>query len=129
MILICRFRFSNSVLAGPFAGCSLVTWAVGLVDVRDFGNKGIIRVGVCEHRTDGEQHWNMLDIKRRYRLRLGVLTLRDGECGAPLVPQDVQTNAAVRVDVGVVDAGSEVDLGRLEGVVGREVNGQEEDTA
>ena len=29
----------------------------------------------------------------------------------------------------MVDAGSEVDLGRLEGVVGREVNGKEEDTA
>jgi hypothetical protein len=71
----------------------------------------------------------MLDIKRRYRLRLGVLTLRDGECGAPLVPQDVQTNAAVRVDVGVVDAGSEVDLGRLEGVVCGEMDCEEEDTA
>jgi hypothetical protein len=46
-----------------------------------------------------------------------------------LVPQDVQTNAAVGVDVGVVDAGGEVDLGRLEGVVGREVNGKEEDTS
>lgn len=29
----------------------------------------------------------------------------------------------------MVDAGCEVDLGRLEGVVGREVNSQEEDTA
>jgi hypothetical protein len=61
--------------------------------------------------------------------RAGLLTLGNGECGAPLVPQDVQTDAAVGVDVGVVDASGEVDLGRLEGVVGREVNGQEEDTA
>lgn len=46
-----------------------------------------------------------------------------------MVPQDVQTNAAVGVDVGVVDAGGEVDLGGLEGVVGGEVDGKEEDTS
>lgn len=46
-----------------------------------------------------------------------------------MVPQDIQTNAAVGVDVGVVDAGGEVDLRRLEGVVGGEVNGKEEDTS
>lgn len=39
-----------------------------------------------------------------------------------MVPQDVETDTAVRVDVGVVDAGREVDLGRLEGIVGREVD-------
>lgn len=58
-----------------------------------------------------------------------MLTFRDGQSRAPLVSQDVQTDAAVGVDVGVVDASGEVDLGRLEGVVGREVNGKEEDTA
>lgn len=57
------------------------------------------------------------------------LTLGDCESRAPLVPQDVQTDAAVRVDVGVVDASGEVDLWRLERVVGREVNVQEENAA
>jgi hypothetical protein len=46
-----------------------------------------------------------------------------------LIPQDVQTDAAVGVDVGVVDASSEVDLGRLEGIVGGEVDSKEEDTS
>lgn len=46
-----------------------------------------------------------------------------------MIPQDVQTDAAVGVDVGVVDASSEVDLGRLEGVVGGEVDSKEEDTS
>lgn len=57
------------------------------------------------------------------------LTFGNGQGRAPLVSQDVQADAAVRVDVGVVDACGEVDLGRLEGIVGREVNGEEEDTA
>ena len=56
-------------------------------------------------------------------------TLGDGERRAPLVPQDVQTDRAVAVDVGVVDAGGEVDLGRLERVVCGEMDGEEKDTA
>lgn len=58
-----------------------------------------------------------------------LLTFRDGESRAPLVSQDVQTDAAVGVDVGVVDTGGEVDLRGLERIVGREVNGQEEDAS
>jgi hypothetical protein len=56
-------------------------------------------------------------------------TFGDGQGGAPLVTQNVQADAAVGVDVGVVYAGGEVDLGRLELVVGGEVNGEEEDAA
>jgi hypothetical protein len=39
-----------------------------------------------------------------------------------LVSQNVQTDAAVGVDVWVIDAGGEVDLRGLEGVVGGEVD-------
>lgn len=58
--------------------------------------------------------------------RCDELTFGDCESRAPLVPQDVQTDAAVRVDVGVVDTGGEVDLWGLEGVVGREMDVEEE---
>lgn len=46
-----------------------------------------------------------------------------------MVPENIQADAAIGVDVGVVDAGGEVNLGRLEGVVCGEVDRQEEDTA
>jgi len=46
-----------------------------------------------------------------------------------LVSEDIQTDTAVAVDVGVVDAGGEVDLWGLERVVRGEVDGEEEDTA
>lgn len=46
-----------------------------------------------------------------------------------MVTQDVETDASVGVDVGVVDASAEVDLGRLEWVVGREVDCEEENTS
>lgn len=62
--------------------------------------------------------------------RIGIQrTFRDSESRAPLVPQDVQTDTAVGVDVGVVDAGGEVDLGWLEWVVRGEMDGEEEDTS
>lgn len=49
---------SNSVLARPFAGCRLVPRSVRLVDVRDLRHQRVVRVGVCEHRADREQHCN-----------------------------------------------------------------------
>lgn len=45
-----------------------------------------------------------------------------------MVPQNIETDTAIGVDIGMVDSGGEVDLRRLERVVGGEVNGKEEDT-
>jgi hypothetical protein len=50
-----------------------------------------------------------------------------GECRRPLIPQDVQTNRAIAVDVGMVDLGREADLGRFEGIICGECDGKEED--
>lgn len=55
-------------------------------------------------------------------------TFRDGQSWTPLISQNVEADAAVGVDVGVVDASGEVDLWGLERVVGREMNREEEDT-
>jgi len=46
-----------------------------------------------------------------------------------LVPQDIKTDGPIGVDVGVIDLGREADLGRLEGVIDRERDGEEKDTA
>jgi len=46
-----------------------------------------------------------------------------------LVSQNVQADGAVGVDIRVVDAGGEVDLGRLEGVVCGKVDGKEKHAA
>ena len=56
-------------------------------------------------------------------------TFRDGQRWTPLVPQDIQTDRTVGVDIGVVDLGREADLWRLEGVIGGEGNGEEEHAA
>ena len=56
-----------------------------------------------------------------------VRTFRDRQCWTPLIPEDIQTDRPVRVDVRVVDLGREADLGGLEGVVGGESDGKEED--
>ena len=59
----------------------------------------------------------------------GYLTFRDRERRAPLVPQYVQTDTAIAVDIRVVDASGEVDFRWLEWVVGWEVDCKEEDAA
>ncbi len=46
-----------------------------------------------------------------------------------MVPQDVETDRAIRVDVRVVNLGREADLGGFEGVVCGERDRQEEDAA
>ncbi len=56
-------------------------------------------------------------------------TFGDSQRGAPLISQNIQADAAVGVDIGVVNAGGEVDLWWLERIVGREVNGEEENAS
>ena len=84
---------------------------VRLENSGDLWDQGIVRVWITEERADREED------------------LADGESRGPLGPQDVQADGAVGVNVGVVNSSCEGHFGRLEGVVGGEVNGQEEYTA
>jgi len=77
--------------------------------MRDLRNERVVRVWVRQHGANRQQH------------------LRDRQCRAPLIPENVEADASIRVDVGVIDPGREVDLRRLEGIVGRKMNGQEKD--
>ena len=95
---------SHSVLSSPFLGSFNVLGLVLLEEVSNFWNKRIIWVWVIEKRTDGEQH------------------LGDGEGWRPLVLQDVQADAPLRVHVRVVHLRLEVHLGGLERVVGGELS-------
>jgi hypothetical protein len=60
--------------------------------VCDLRDKRIVGVGVSQHRADRQEY------------------LGNCESWRPLIPQNIQTNTAVAVDVGVVDSGCEVDL-------------------
>jgi hypothetical protein len=102
---------SHGVLAGPLTGGGLVLRAVALVNVSDVGHERVVGVGISQQGADGEQH------------------LGDGECGGPLILKDVQANATIAVDIGVVNFGDELNLWGLEGVVSGEVDVQEEHTA
>jgi hypothetical protein len=48
--------YSDSEFPRPLSCCSLVSGTVGLVDVSDFRNKRVVRIGVGKHRADGEKH-------------------------------------------------------------------------
>ena len=74
----------------------------------DLRDQRVERVGVRQEGADGEEH------------------LGNGEGGRPLVFQDVEADLSIAVDVHVVNFGRECDLRGLEGVVGRELDVQEE---
>lgn len=69
---------------------------VRLIKLRNVRDQRIVRVGVRQERTNGEQ-----DLANR-------------QCRTPLVLENVQTDTAVRVDVAMVNACRKVDLGRLQ---------------
>lgn len=103
--------YLDGVLASPLHRSRVVLGTVLLVDVGNLGHQRVVGVGVRQHGADGQEDFG------------------DGESGTPLVPQNVQADAAVGVDIGVVDLGGEVDLRGLERVICGEVDGQEEDAA
>lgn len=84
-----------------------------IVDVLggDAADQGIAGVAVGQEGADGEED------------------LGDGESWAPLVLQNVQTDDALGVDIAVVDSGPELHFRRLEGIIGGEMNIQEEDAS
>ena len=77
----------------------------------DFWDQRVFGVGISQQRADAEEHFG------------------DGEGRAPLVLEDVETDASVGVDVRVVDSGAEGDFRGLERIVDRELDGDEEGAA
>ena len=70
----------------------------------DFRHQRVVGIGISQHRTDGQQYFG------------------DGQGWRPLVSQYIEAYASVAVYVRVVDPRREVHFGRLEGIVGREVD-------
>ena len=63
----------------------------------DAADQGVAGVAIREQGTDRKKN------------------LGDGECRAPLVLKDVETDHPLGVDIAMVDPGAELDLGWLEG--------------
>ena len=89
-------------LPRPFSRRVLIPRSIRLVQVCNLWHERIIGVRIGKQAANAKQ-----DLANRQRRR-------------PLVSQNVEADAPVRVDIRVVDLGLEGHLGRLEGVVGRE---------
>ena len=108
--VIYYYQWSHGILSRPLPGSRLVLSLVILVNLGDLWNQRVIRIRVIEQRAEREQD------------------LRNGESRRPLLLQNIETNGPIRIDVGVVDSGGEVNLWRLEGIVRWEMNVQKEDS-
>ena len=107
---VCKLlRFcSGCKTLNPLTSGAVVLLFVALQDVCNLGHKRIIGVGISQQRADGQKY------------------LGDCEGWRPLVLENIEADCTVAVDVTVVNLGGEGHLGRLEGIVRREVDVQEE---
>ena len=82
-----------------------------LVFVCHLGPQRVIGIRVGQERQDGQKH------------------LRNSQGRTPLILEDIQANHAILVDIRMIDARREIDLGGLKGIVSGEVDGEAEDAA
>lgn len=116
----------DSVFSGPLPSCSLIAASISFVDMSNFGNKGIIRIGIRQHRANTQEYFWYSKSRR------------------PLISQNIQANRAITVDVGMIYSGSKVhlrcqyhktrrkrplDLWWFEGVICREMNGEKKNSS
>jgi len=100
---------SHGIFPGPLLGKLSVPLPVRLVDPSYLRHQRVVRVGVTQQGTDGQQH------------------LADSESWGPLRSENVETDWTIWVDVWMVDPGCERNLRRFEWVVSGEVNSEKED--
>lgn len=80
-----RHWSAHGMLLSPWSCHLFVARPLVLVQVRDLRDERVVRVWVCEQRGDGEEH------------------LRYGQGWTPLILQDVEADAAIRIDVRMVN--------------------------
>lgn len=93
-------RFTNQFLR---------TRRTNLILLGNVSHQRVVGVGVRQKRADGEQDFAY------------------GQGRTPLVLENVEANGAVGIDVAMVDARAEYDLGALKGILDGEGNVEEED--
>jgi hypothetical protein len=98
----------HGIFRRPFPRSAIVPSFVSFEKLGNVWDQRVIGVGVSEQTTNGKQN------------------LTNGQGWTPLVLQNIQTNTSIRVDVAVVDASSEMNLWRLERIVRRKVDIEEE---
>jgi len=101
----------HGVLLRPFPGQLVVAVSIGLVNTRDFWHQRIVGIRIAQQWANAQKHF------------------RYGQRRRPLTAQNVQANAAVAVDVRMINSRRESDFRRFERIISREMNRQEENAA
>jgi hypothetical protein len=95
------------ILSSPLPRGGLISSAIRFIHMCNLWHQRIIRIRICKHRTNRQQH------------------LRYGQGGRPLILENVETNASVAIDIRMIDSSREVHLWRFEWIISREMNRQE----
>merc|ERR1740139_300638 len=102
---------SASMLLCPLFGILVVLRTITLIQLRNLRHQWVVGVAIHHQRRQREEHFG------------------DRQSWAPLVFQNVQADRTIGIYVAMVDLRGEVELWRLEGIIRRKVNIQEEATA
>jgi len=99
-------------LTGPFPCGGFVSRPVSFIDMRDFGDKWVIGIRICEHRTNREEDYprSATFLSKPMDPAGRVHTFGDRKSRGPLITEDVKTNTAVGVDIWMIDSCREVYL-------------------
>ena len=108
----------------PLSRKLVVTITICLVDTSNFRNKGVVWIRITQKGTDAQQYWKVKV------LPVNAIARTFGNCKSrwPLWTKNIQTNAAIAVDVRMVNACCEGDFWWLEGIVSWEMDCEEEYT-
>lgn len=101
----------HRIFRSPFPGRTIVSSSVCFEKLSNIWNQRVIRVRIGQKTADREKNF------------------ANSQSRTPLILQNIQTDSSIRVDVTVVDAGCEVNLWRLEGIIRRKVDIEEENTS
>jgi hypothetical protein len=56
-------NLTKYVLPCPLSRCRLVPGSIRFVQMCDIRHQRVLRVGICQHRTNGKKHWQKFENK------------------------------------------------------------------
>ncbi len=98
--LVCKFP-------SPFFGIFIILFSVVLVKISNIWHQRIIRIRICQKGTNGQQDFGY------------------GQSWAPLIFQNIQTNASCRTYIWMVNASFEIDVWGFKWILSRKNDVQE----
>jgi hypothetical protein len=105
---------------------------IGLEQLRDIRDEWIIRIWISQQGTDRQQNLTFIILSDAVASKIDdkrAAYLGYRQSWRPLIFEDVQANATIRIDITMINSSSETNFRWFEGIICRKVNIKEENAA